>query len=112
MFATVGGFALSVIFKFLPRLVSLAFLAPYGYSTNVQQQDGSYLYEIPFLDRMGFVFLISVIVMFFISTFETKKGVHPHGLEVDTKMFRTTNSFAVGAILILGLIVAIYSFFW
>ena len=112
LFATVGGFALSVLFKFLPHIINLAFLAPLGYATNVQQPDGSFLYEIPFLDRMGFVFVISVIVMYFISTFETKKGAHPHGLEVDTKMFKTTNSFAVGALIILGGITALYTFFW
>ncbi|MFX8828958.1 hypothetical protein ABTM52_20635, partial [Acinetobacter baumannii] len=67
MFATIGGFALSVIFKFLPKFSNLAFLSSTGFSTPVQQKDGSILYEIPFIDRMGFVFLIAVIGMVIIS---------------------------------------------
>ena len=112
LFATVGGFLLSVFFKFIPKYVSLAFLAPYGFSTPISQPDGSAIYEIPFLDRMGFVFVICIIMMGIISTIDNRNGVTPHGLEVDSKMFKTTSSFAVGALIIVGVLVALYSFFW
>ena len=112
LFATIGGFALSVIFKIMPRWVNLEFLSPMGFSKQVLQKDGSLIYEIPFLDRMGFVFLFAVLGMYIISVLENKRGVVPNGLEVDTKMFRTDSKFAVGALLVIGIIVALYTVYW
>lgn len=112
LFATIGGFALSVFFKILPQFANLSFLSPMGFAKQVLQKDGSLVYEIPFLDRMGFVFLFAVIGMYIISILENKRGVVPNGLEVDTKMFRTDSKFAVGALLIMGIIVALYTVYW
>lgn len=112
IFATVGGFAFSVFFKFLPAIMNLEFLKPFGLATLVKQDEGPALYEIPFLDRMGIVFIICVLGMFFISTWQTRHGAHPHGLEVDKTMFKTTPGFAVGALIIIGLLVALYTKFW
>ncbi len=112
MFATIGGFLLSVFFKALPNFANLEWLSPYGFSKLVTQEDGRMLYEIPFLDRMGFVFLISVFVMWIISTIEGRKGANPKGLEIDSSMFKTTNTFAAGALIVLGIIVALYTVFW
>ena len=55
LFATIGGFLMSVGFKVLPSFANLEWLSPFGFSKLVEQKDGSMLYEIPFLDRMGFV---------------------------------------------------------
>jgi len=113
MFATIGGFALSVIFKVLPKFMDLAFLQPYGFATLVKQKDGvTSLYEIPFLDRMGFVFVICVVAMYFISVISNRKGVQPHGLEVDKNMFKLSPSFTVGALIICGLLTALYTIYW
>jgi SSS family solute:Na+ symporter len=71
LFATIGGFLMSIVFKFMPAFVDLSFLHPIGFS--VPNANG--VFEIPFIDRMGFVFLICVIGMYFISTYEHKKGV-------------------------------------
>lgn len=108
LFATIGGFILSIIFKFMPAFVDLSFLNPIGFA--VPNADG--VFEIPFIDRMGFVFLICVIGMYFISIYETKKGVQTNGLEVDTKMFKMAPSFMVGALIILSVLVALYTVFW
>ena len=112
LFATIGGFALSVFLKFLPFFTNLEFLSSTGFSKLVQQKDGSMLYEIPFLDRMGFVFLICIIVMVFISLFETKRGVVAKGLAIETEMFKTSKGFAIGSIIIIGLLVALYTIYW
>ena len=112
LFATIGGFGLSVFLKFLPFLMNLEFLSSTGFSKLVAQKDGTMLYEIPFLDRMGFVFLICILVMYFISLFETKRGVIAKGLEIETSMFKTTKGFAVGALIILGILVALYTVYW
>ncbi|MFT3705497.1 MAG: sodium/sugar symporter [Agriterribacter sp.] len=112
LFATVGGFALSLLFKFLPGIMNLQWLSPFGFSKEVKQKDGTMLYEIPFMDRMGFVFVICVIGMYIISTYENRKGVTAHGLEVDSKMFRTNPGFAAGALLVVGILAALYTLFW
>lgn len=113
LFATIGGFLMSVVFKVLPKFMDLAFLSSTGFSTPVVQGDGTTLYEIPFLDRMGFVFIICTVGMIAISLFQNKRGIKPQGvMEVDTKMFRMNPGFAVGALIICGLLVALYTRFW
>ncbi len=108
LFAIIGGFILSVLFKVSPNYINLEFLHASGFS--VLNADG--VYEIPFIDRMGFVFLICVIAMYFISTYDNRNGVKPNGLEVDSSMFKTSPSFTVGALIVLGIIVAMYSIYW
>lgn len=108
LFATIGGFALSCGFKVLPKIVDLAGLAPYGFSAK--NADG--VYEMPFIDRMGFVFLICVVGMYIISMIENAKGDKVHGLEVDSSMFKTSRSFTIGALLVGGILVALYSVYW
>ncbi|GGI23131.1 sodium/sugar symporter [Pedobacter mendelii] len=112
LFATIGGFALSLFLKFVPKWSDLSWLSGMGFSKLVKQENGSMLYEIPFLDRMGFVFIFCIIGMFIISMIEGRKGVNSKGLEIDSKMFKTSTGFAVGALLILGLLVALYSIYW
>ncbi len=107
LFATVGGFLMSLLLKFLPGMVDLSFLAPMGFAVDVNG-----VFEIPFLDRMGFVFVFCIIGMYIISMIENSKGLRPTGLEVDTKMFKTTTGFAVGSLIIVGLLVAIYGIYW
>ncbi|MCB2379883.1 sodium/sugar symporter [Hymenobacter sp. BT635] len=108
LFATIGGFLLSIMFKFLPGLVDLSFLAPLGFA--VKSQAG--VYEIPFLDRMGFVFVICIVVMVIISLFETSRGVVAKGLEVDASMFKPQRSFTIGAMVIAVLLTALYTIYW
>jgi solute:Na+ symporter, SSS family len=108
MFATIGGFIMSIILKFLPQLVNLAFLAPMGFA--VKNGDG--IYEIPFLDRMGFVFLTCIIGMYIISNIDFKGRNNPQGLEIDSSMFRTSRGFTIGALVILATLTVLYTIFW
>lgn len=108
LFAIIGGFLLSVLFKVSPDYVNWEFL----YSSGFAVPNASGVYEIPFIDRMGFVFLICVIAMFFISMYDNRNGVKPNGLEVDSSMFKTSPSFTVGALIVIGIIVAMYSIYW
>lgn len=108
LFATIGGFIFSIIFKFMPAFVDLSFLNPIGFS--VANADG--VYEIPFIDRMGFVFLLCVIGMYFISIYENKKGVQTNGLEIDKTMFKMSPSFIVGMLVIVAVTAALYTVFW
>jgi SSS family solute:Na+ symporter len=108
LFATIGGFLMSITFKFMPAFVDLSFLNPIGFS--VQNSDG--IFEIPFIDRMGFVFLFCVIGMYIISIYENKKGIQPDGLEVDKTMFKMSPSFIVGSLIVVSIIAALYTIFW
>jgi len=108
LFATIGGFIFSVILKFLPMMMNLSFLAPIGFSKD----NGTGVYEIPFLDRMSIVFILCVIGMVLISNYENRKGVKPHGLEVDKTMFKVSTQFAVGSLIVTGVLIALYIFYW
>ena len=112
LFATIGGFALSILFKILPSFVNLEWLASTGFAKQVLQKDGTMLYEIPFIDRMFFVFVISVIGMYIISVYENSKGVKTNGLEIDGKMFKTSPGFTAGALIVAGILIALYTLFW
>jgi len=76
------------------------------------KDNGAGVYEIPFLDRMGFVFIACIVGMFIITKIENAKGVVPKGLEVDRSMFRLHPSFLAGSILVIGIITALYTIFW
>ena len=108
LFATIGGFLFSIIFKFMPSVVDLSFLYESGFA--IPNADG--IYEIPFIDRMGFVFLICVIGMYSISIYETRKGVQTNGLEIDKSMFKMSPGFMAGSIVVIGLLAALYTVFW
>ena len=108
LFATIGGFILSVLFKISPNYIDLEFLYSSGYA--IPNADG--VYEIPFIDRMGFVFLICVVLMYFISMYDNRNGITHNGLEVDKSMFRPTAAFTVGALLVIGFVAAMYGIYW
>ena len=108
LFATIGGLVFAIVFKFLPYWTNLSFLSPFGFSKL--NADG--VYEIPFMDRMGFVFVICIVGMYIISMIENSKGLRTNGLEVDASMFKTNRSFAIGAIVICVILTALYTIFW
>jgi len=108
LFAIIGGFIFSVILKFLPGIVDLESLNSIGFA--VANAKG--VFEIPFLDRMAIVFVLCIIGMVIISNYENRHGVTPHGLEIDTSMFKTSTSFMVGSLIIIGMLVALYMAFW
>ncbi|MPR34666.1 sodium:solute symporter family transporter [Salmonirosea aquatica] len=64
---------------------------------------------VPFLDRMGVVFLICVVVMVvlgFVAPTQNK------GLAIDASMFRTHRSFTIGALVVIATITFLYTYFW
>ncbi len=108
LFAIIGGFLLSLLFKMLPGMMDLSFLASMGFS----KANGSGVFEIPFLDRMVIVFALCVAGMVIISYIENPNGDRVNSLEIDTKLFRVSNGFAVGSLLALGILTALYIAFW
>jgi SSS family solute:Na+ symporter len=65
--------------------------------------------QVPFLDRMGWVFLICVSVMVVLGYVAPSQN---RGMEIDVSMFKTHRSFAVGAFIVISLIVMLYTYFW
>lgn len=66
----------------------------------------------PFMNRMGFVFLALVAIMVLVSLLDKKGQNNNKAIEVDPSMFRTSPSFTIGMLLILGALAALYIMFW
>ncbi|WP_214229432.1 sodium/sugar symporter [Pedobacter sp. B4-66] len=85
---------LSTVLKFLPVWTNGAFP------------------DYPFLDRMAIDFVVIVILMIVISLSRPQKIANENAIEVDTSMFKISTSFAIGSILIMGILTALYTVFW
>ncbi len=90
LFAIVGGFIIA-------------------YGMHANWLPGADWSQVPFLDRMGWVFVICVAVMFVLGLVlpDEKKG-----LEIDASMFKTSREFAVGAAVVIGILIFLYTYFW
>ena len=90
LFAIVGGFIIA-------------------YAMHKNWLPGADWSMVPFLDRMGWVFLICVAVMFILGYVlpDEKKG-----LQIDASMFKTSRSFAIGATVVVLTLIALYAYFW
>jgi len=67
--------------------------------------------HIPFMNRIGVVFLLSVALMVGVSMFENK-GDDKKALLYDKSIFHTSSAFNIGALVITGILAAIYAMFW
>jgi SSS family solute:Na+ symporter len=85
---------LSTVLKFLPVWTNGAFP------------------DYPFLDRMAIDFVVIVILMVVISLSRPQKIADENAIEVDTSMFKVSTSFAIGSLLIGGILTALYTVFW
>ncbi len=92
--ATLLTIPLSAILKFLPSWT-----------------DGRFP-DYPFLDRMSIVFVFLVGSMIFMSLADKKSKDQARVIQVDPDLFRVSAPFAVGSVLILGILIALYMVFW
>ena len=88
--------------------MNLSFLSQFGFAKANEKG----IFEMPFIDRMGFVFIICIIAMVIISIYQTRNGVKANGLEIESKMFKTSPGFLAGAIIILGILAALYTLYY
>jgi len=70
----------------------------------------SFTPSVPFLDRMGYVFLILVAIMVVISLLKPESSKKE--IAVDRSLFVTSFGFRIGALLIMGVIAALYIAYW
>lgn len=68
--------------------------------------------DYPFLDRMTIDFVAIVLIMISMSLLMPKNDKDTHTIEVDTSMFKITTGFAIGSIIIVGILSALYTVFW
>lgn len=109
MFAMIGGLLLSFFLKFMPAWVNLEPLHQIGFSAL---NPDSGLWEMAFIDRMGLVFVFCVVGMVIITLSDKASANNPKGLAIDSSMFKPNMGFTVGALLIIGILIALYTVFW
>ena len=68
--------------------------------------------NMPFMNRMGLVFLLCCGVLILISYLEGKGKDHPNGIEMEKGLFHTSPSFNVGAIVVCVVLAIIYTVFY
>ncbi len=111
-FITPGVFAIFFLGMFWKRTTSTAALVAALLTIPLSTGFKFWLEEIPFLDRMGIIFLILVAVIVGLTLLDPKSRTNPKGLEIDAAMFRPTAGFAYVSILICGILAALYAVFW
>ncbi len=67
--------------------------------------------ELPFIDRVGLVFLLCVGVAVVVSFIENK-GAHKNAIELNDVSFSTTSGFNVMSLAVIALLVTFYTVWW
>lgn len=67
--------------------------------------------DIPFMNRMGIVFLLCFGLIWLFAKIENK-GNHPKAISFDKEMFKTSTGFKIAAIGVVIILIALYSIWW
>ena len=67
---------------------------------------------LPFIDRMGLIFLILVAMMVVISLADPRSKDNPKGIQLDADLFSSSSKFKIGALAILLILGGLYAIFW
>ncbi|MFC6997028.1 sodium/sugar symporter [Rufibacter roseus] len=111
-FISPGVFAIFILGFFWKRTTSAAALTAAILTIPLSTFLKFQFAEIPFINRMGIVFVVLAVLMVIISLLDSKSKNNPKGLEIDASMFKPTTSFTVGSIIICGILAALYTMFW
>ena len=68
--------------------------------------------NLPFIDRMGIVFVVLVGIMVAVSLLDPKSKDNPKGITLDKDLFATSSAFKLGALAIILILGALYTIFW
>lgn len=68
--------------------------------------------SIPFMNQMGYTFLLSLLIIIVISIWEGKGKDNPKGITLSKSTFKTGPVFNISAFAILIILIALYSVFW
>lgn len=108
-FITPGAFSIFLLGMFWRRTTATAALAGALLTIPLSALFKFFTPEIPFLDRLGWVFLIIMALMIGISLLQKKESKM---VEIDAKLFRVEPAFVVGGVIICGILTALYTIFW
>jgi SSS family solute:Na+ symporter len=111
-FISPGVFAIFFFGVFWKKTTSNAALVGAALSIPLSVVLKVLLPSLPFIDRMGWVFLILATLMIVISLAEGKGKDHPKSIDINADLFKTSTGFKIGAILIAGIIAGLYTIFW
>jgi SSS family solute:Na+ symporter len=70
-----------------------------------------FLYAIPFLDRMGIIFIILSLVMIVVSMIDRKDN-DPKAIQISKGLFKTDMVFNIGALIIILILAFLYIKYW
>jgi SSS family solute:Na+ symporter len=107
LFALIGGVTFSILSKYIPTWTGVndcLFYTAYADETGTMM--------IPFMDRMGWVFIFCVTSMVIITLADPESKNNPKGLEIDPSMFKLTPSFLVGTVVVCVMLLFLYTYFW
>jgi SSS family solute:Na+ symporter len=68
--------------------------------------------DFPFLDRMSITFVLIIVTMLTISWIKPNDEHSNNTIVIDPKSFKVSPGFTVGAVIILGILTALYAAFW
>lgn len=71
-----------------------------------------YVPSIPFMNRMGIVFLACVALIVLFGLLDPKSKENPKALEVDSSMFKVSTGFLVGVVIVSAILAALYIVYW
>jgi len=111
-FISPGVFAIFFFGVFWKKTTSNAALVGAGISIPLSVVLKWAYPALPFLDRMGIVFLVIALLMVIISLVEGKGKDHPNSIEISADLFKTSTAFKIGALIITGITAALYIVFW
>lgn len=111
-FITPGVFAIFLLGFFWKRTTGNAALVAALLTIPLSTAFKFWYSEIPFLDRMGIIFLVLVAVIILVTLADPKSKNNPKGLEIEASMFKVSTGFMICSILICGILGALYTVFW
>jgi len=110
-FITPGVCAIFLFGLFWKRTTSNAALWGVGLSIPISFAFLVFLPQVPFMNRWGYVFLLLAAIMIVMSLMESKAD-HPKAIILEKGIFKTTGMFKFWAIILIGVLAALYTVFW
>lgn len=109
LWAGILSIPLSFLLKFLSEGFIVDLSSMYLDQVLINFEPVMYL---PFLDRMGIVFIILCLVMVGISLYEHKGLDNPKAIRVSNALFHTDTTFNLAALTVCAIVAVLYLIFW
>jgi len=81
-------------------------VAPKGWSSS------AIFVDVPWMDQMGYTCLLTMLVIAIVSLVQHKGVDDAKGIDLSSKMFKTSPLFNIGAFVIMIVLAALYAIFW